>query len=57
LFQPGASDTFQRLKERLDQLAGTMFGGEQAMISIGRRLMAATLRENAEVRAAHFAKN
>jgi branched-chain amino acid transport system ATP-binding protein len=34
-------DTFPRLKERLDQLAGTMSGGEQAMLSIGRGLMAA----------------
>jgi len=30
---------FPRLKERLDQLAGTMSGGEQAMVSIGRGLM------------------
>ncbi len=36
VFQP-----FPRLKERLDQLAGTMSGGEQAMLSIGRGLMAA----------------
>ena len=34
-------DVFPRLKERLGQLAGTMSGGEQAMISIGRGLMAA----------------
>ncbi len=34
-------DTFPRLKERLPQLAGTMSGGEQAMLSIGRGLMAA----------------
>jgi branched-chain amino acid transport system ATP-binding protein len=34
-------DTFPRLKERLGQLAGTMSGGEQAMLSIGRGLMAA----------------
>lgn len=34
-------DTFPRLRERLDQLAGTMSGGEQAMLSIGRGLMAA----------------
>ena len=34
-------ETFPRLKERLDQLAGTMSGGEQAMLSIGRGLMAA----------------
>jgi len=33
--------TFPRLKERLGQLAGTMSGGEQAMLSIGRGLMAA----------------
>ncbi len=32
---------FPRLKERLDQLAGTMSGGEQAMVSIGRGLMSA----------------
>jgi branched-chain amino acid transport system ATP-binding protein len=34
-------DTFPRLQERLGQLAGTMSGGEQAMLSIGRGLMAA----------------
>lgn len=33
-------ETFPRLKERLGQLAGTMSGGEQAMLSIGRGLMA-----------------
>jgi len=32
---------FPRLKERLAQLAGTMSGGEQAMLSIGRGLMCA----------------
>lgn len=32
---------FPRLKERAAQLAGTMSGGEQAMVSIGRGLMAA----------------
>ncbi len=31
--------TFPRLKERARQLAGTMSGGEQAMVSIGRGLM------------------
>ncbi len=31
---------FPRLKERAIQLAGTMSGGEQAMVSIGRGLMA-----------------
>ena len=31
---------FPRLKERRAQLAGTMSGGEQAMVSIGRGLMA-----------------
>jgi len=31
--------TFPRLKERSEQLAGTMSGGEQAMLSIGRGLM------------------
>ena len=31
---------FPRLKERQGQLAGTMSGGEQAMVSIGRGLMA-----------------
>ena len=30
---------FPRLRERVDQLAGTMSGGEQAMVSIGRGLM------------------
>src|SRR5262249_10965798 len=34
-------ETFPRLKERAAQLAGTMSGGEQAMLSIGRGLMAA----------------
>jgi branched-chain amino acid transport system ATP-binding protein len=33
--------TFPRLAERRGQLAGTMSGGEQAMISIGRGLMRA----------------
>jgi branched-chain amino acid transport system ATP-binding protein len=33
--------TFPRLSERRDQLAGTMSGGEQAMVSIGRGLMRA----------------
>ena len=32
---------FPRLKERSEQLAGTMSGGEQAMLSIGRGLMSA----------------
>src|SRR5205085_12030397 len=32
---------FPRLKERRTQLAGTMSGGEQAMVSIGRGLMRA----------------
>jgi branched-chain amino acid transport system ATP-binding protein len=32
---------FPRLEERVRQLAGTMSGGEQAMLSIGRGLMAA----------------
>lgn len=33
-------EIFPRLKERSAQLAGTMSGGEQAMVSIGRGLMA-----------------
>src|SRR5690606_40337628 len=33
-------ETFPRLKERANQLAGTMSGGEQAMVSIGRGMMA-----------------
>ena len=33
-------DTFPRLKERMGQLAGTMSGGEQQMLAIGRGLMA-----------------
>lgn len=33
-------EIFPRLKERAAQLAGTMSGGEQAMVSIGRGLMA-----------------
>ena len=37
----GVFGSFPRLRERLDQLAGTMSGGEQAMLSIGRGLMAA----------------
>lgn len=34
-------EIFPRLKERTRQLSGTMSGGEQAMLSIGRGLMAA----------------
>jgi branched-chain amino acid transport system ATP-binding protein len=34
-------DIFPRLNERRTQLAGTMSGGEQAMVSIGRGLMRA----------------
>ena len=34
-------ETFPRLLERKGQLAGTMSGGEQAMVSIGRGLMRA----------------
>ena len=33
-------EVFPRLQERAQQLAGTMSGGEQAMVSIGRGLMA-----------------
>ena len=33
-------DLFPRLKERVDQKAGTMSGGEQQMLAIGRALMA-----------------
>jgi branched-chain amino acid transport system ATP-binding protein len=33
-------EIFPRLKERLTQLAGTMSGGEQQMLAIGRGLMA-----------------
>ncbi len=33
-------DLFPRLKDRLDQKAGTMSGGEQQMLAIGRALMA-----------------
>ena len=35
--------TFPRLKERAEQLAGTMSGGEQQMLAIGRGLMAEPL--------------
>jgi branched-chain amino acid transport system ATP-binding protein len=34
-------ETFPRLYERREQLAGTLSGGEQAMVSIGRGLMRA----------------
>ena len=33
-------ETFPRLRERMAQLAGTMSGGEQQMLAIGRGLMA-----------------
>ena len=33
-------DLFPRLKERVDQLGGTMSGGEQQMVAIARALMA-----------------
>lgn len=36
-----AYETFPQLRERRGQLAGTMSGGEQAMVSIGRGLMSA----------------
>lgn len=36
-------DLFPRMKERCNQLAGTMSGGEQQMCAIGRGLMAAPL--------------
>ncbi|MDJ0948620.1 MAG: ABC transporter ATP-binding protein [Alphaproteobacteria bacterium] len=36
-----AYEAFPQLRERRDQLAGTMSGGEQAMVSIGRGLMSA----------------
>jgi branched-chain amino acid transport system ATP-binding protein len=35
-----AYSVFPRLRERADQIAGTLSGGEQAMLSIGRGLMA-----------------
>ena len=34
-------DLFPRLKERIGQLAGTLSGGEQQMLAIGRALMGA----------------
>jgi branched-chain amino acid transport system ATP-binding protein len=33
-------ELFPRLKERIDQVAGTLSGGEQQMLAIGRALMA-----------------
>ena len=36
----GVFGTFPRLKERAKQLAGTMSGGEQQMLAMGRALMA-----------------
>ena len=36
-----AYETFPQLRERRAQLAGTLSGGEQAMVSIGRGLMSA----------------
>jgi len=33
-------DTFPRLKERIRQIAGTLSGGEQQMLAMGRALMA-----------------
>ena len=36
-----AYDLFPRLRQRAGQIAGTMSGGEQAMVSIGRGLMGA----------------
>jgi branched-chain amino acid transport system ATP-binding protein len=35
----GVFDLFPRLKERMRQIAGTLSGGEQSMLSIGRGLM------------------
>jgi len=35
-----ALDLFPRLKERIKQFAGTLSGGEQQMLAIGRALMA-----------------
>jgi len=37
----GVFRVFPQLRDRTSQLAGTMSGGEQAMLSIGRGLMAA----------------
>ncbi len=39
--QQGVLARFPRLRERLDQLAGSMSGGEQQMLAIGRALMGA----------------
>ena len=36
----GCSALFPRLEERISQVAGTMSGGEQQMLAIGRALMA-----------------
>jgi branched-chain amino acid transport system ATP-binding protein len=36
----GVLDRFPRLAERRDQLAGTLSGGERAMLAVGRALMA-----------------
>ncbi len=35
-----AAELFPRLKERFDQVAGTLSGGEQQMLAVGRALMA-----------------
>ena len=37
----GVYDRFPRLRERRDQLAGTLSGGERQMLALGRALMAA----------------
>jgi branched-chain amino acid transport system ATP-binding protein len=42
-------DKFPRLKERVKQMAGTLSGGEQQMLAMGRALMALSIANKAYV--------